>query len=41
MVAVVKPSVFARTPLPRYAQLADVLRGRIERGVWDPGSRRN
>ena len=39
MVAVVKVSLFARTPLPRYAQLADILRGRIERGVWAPGAR--
>jgi GntR family transcriptional regulator len=38
MAAVLKP-VFARTPLPRYAQLADLLRGRIERGVWGPGAR--
>jgi GntR family transcriptional regulator len=28
-----------RSPLPRYAQLADLLRGRIERGVWGPGAR--
>ena len=38
MIAVVKP-VFGRGPLPRYAQLADLLRGRIERGVWGPGTR--
>jgi GntR family transcriptional regulator len=38
MIAVVKP-VFGRGPLPRYAQLADVLRGRIERGIWGPGTR--
>jgi GntR family transcriptional regulator len=25
--------------VPRYAQLADLLRGRIERGTWGPGTR--
>jgi len=38
MTAVVKP-IFGRSPLPRYAQLADLLRARIERGVWGPGTR--
>ncbi len=33
-----KPT-FGRSPLPRYAQLADILRGRIERGQWLPGER--
>jgi GntR family transcriptional regulator len=27
------------SPLPRYAQLADLLRGRIARGLWKPGDR--
>jgi GntR family transcriptional regulator len=27
------------SPLPRYAQLADLLRGRIARGRWKPGDR--
>ena len=31
--------MFARSPLPRYAQLADLLRGRIERGIWRQGTR--
>ena len=31
--------VFRDSPLPRYAQLADVLRGRIERGLWRTGQR--
>ncbi len=38
MTAAVKP-MFGRSPLPRYAQLADLLRARIERGVWGPGTR--
>ena len=38
MIPGAKP-LFGRSPLPRYAQLADLLRGRIERGVWGPGSR--
>jgi len=29
--------VFAHSPVPRYAQLADLLRGRIARGVWPTG----
>ncbi len=32
-------AMFGRSPLPRYAQLADLLRGRIERGQWLPGAR--
>lgn len=32
-------SMFERSPSPRYAQLADLLRGRIERGLWTPGAR--
>ncbi len=31
--------LFRDTPLPRYAQLADVLRSRIARGLWKPGDR--
>ncbi len=31
--------LFERSRLPRYAQLADVLRSRIDRGVWSQGSR--
>lgn len=38
MSAIAKP-MFGRSPLPRYAQLADLLRARIERGVWGPGTR--
>lgn len=29
----------AASPMPRYAQLADLFRRRIERGVWRPGER--
>ena len=28
---------FSHSPLPRYAQLADLLRQRIARGVWKEG----
>ena len=28
---------FSHSPLPRYAQLADLLRQRISRGVWKEG----
>lgn len=28
---------FGDSPVPRYAQLADLFRGRIARGVWAPG----
>lgn len=28
---------FGDSPVPRYAQLADLFRGRIARGVWVPG----
>ena len=31
--------LFLDSPLPRYAQLADVLRGRIARGTWPTGHR--
>jgi GntR family transcriptional regulator len=31
--------LFSGSPMPRYAQLADVLRQRIERNVWPPGTR--
>jgi GntR family transcriptional regulator len=30
-------NLFNDSPLPRYAQLADLLRHRIARGVWRPG----
>jgi GntR family transcriptional regulator len=30
---------FGDSPIPRYAQLADLLRHRIARGVWSAGSR--
>lgn len=30
---------FSQSPLPRYAQLADLLRQRIARGVWKEGDR--
>jgi GntR family transcriptional regulator len=29
--------MFERTPLPRYAQVADALRNRIRRGAWERG----
>ncbi len=28
---------FGDSPVPRYAQLADLFRGRIARGIWAPG----
>src|SRR5689334_12149663 len=31
--------LFGDSPVPRYAQLADVLRGRIARGHWRRGER--
>lgn len=31
--------VFSHGPVPRYAQLADVIRQRIHRGVWPSGTR--
>lgn len=30
--------MFERTPLPRYAQVADALRNRIRRGTWQRGT---
>ncbi|MFZ9551519.1 MAG: GntR family transcriptional regulator, partial [Hylemonella sp.] len=30
-------ALFRESPLPRYAQLADLLRQRLARGVWKPG----
>jgi GntR family transcriptional regulator len=30
--------LFGDSPVPRYAQLADLFRGRIARGVWPPGA---
>jgi GntR family transcriptional regulator len=30
--------LFGDSPVPRYAQLADLFRGRIVRGVWQPGA---
>lgn len=29
--------MFDRSPLPRYAQVAEILRNRIRRGAWKPG----
>lgn len=31
--------LFGNSPVPRYAQLADLLRGRLARGHWVPGDR--
>jgi len=31
-------TLFRDSPVPRYAQLADLFRGRIARGVWRPGT---
>ncbi|MEO5676023.1 MAG: GntR family transcriptional regulator [Usitatibacter sp.] len=31
--------LFGDSPVPRYAQLADLLRGRLARGQWRPGDR--
>ena len=33
------PNLFKDSPLPRYAQLADLLRSRIVRGQWKPGDK--
>lgn len=30
-------ALFGDSPVPRYAQLADLFRGRIARGIWPPG----
>ncbi len=32
-------TLFAKSPVPRYAQLADLLRQRIARGVWAKGQK--
>jgi DNA-binding transcriptional regulator YhcF (GntR family) len=32
-------AIFADSPVPLYSQLADLLRQRILRGVWAPGSK--
>ena len=32
-------TIFARSPIPRYAQLAELLRQRIARGVWVKGQK--
>ena len=32
-------SVLARSPVPRYVQIADLLRQRIARGDWSAGTR--
>lgn len=32
-------SIFAKSPIPRYAQLAELLRQRIARGVWTMGQK--
>lgn len=32
------PNLFRDSPVPRYAQLADLFRGRIARGVWPQGA---
>ena len=34
-----RPSLFHGSPIPRYVQLADLLRQRITRGVWHVGDR--
>jgi GntR family transcriptional regulator len=30
--------IFGATPIPRYVQLADLLRQRVDKGEWGPGS---
>lgn len=30
--------IFGDTPIPRYVQLADLFRQRLDKGVWSPGS---
>lgn len=30
--------IFGSTPIPRYVQLADLLRQRVDKGIWQPGS---
>jgi GntR family transcriptional regulator len=34
-----RDSVFGKSALPRYVQIADLLRQRIARGAWPPGTR--
>jgi GntR family transcriptional regulator len=31
--------IFGSTPIPRYVQLADLFRQRVDKGEWPPGSR--
>src|SRR5690348_13842264 len=31
--------IFGSTPIPRYVQLADLFRQRVDKGEWQPGSR--
>ena len=31
-------AIFSRVPIPRYVQLADLMRQRIAKGVWAPGA---
>ena len=30
--------IFGSTPIPRYVQLADLFRQRVDKGIWPPGS---
>jgi len=30
--------IFGTTPIPRYVQLADLLRQRVDKGIWQPGT---
>src|SRR5689334_19949452 len=34
----VRAPLLADSPVPRYAQLSELLRRRIERGAWPPGT---
>lgn len=31
-------SIFSKVPIPRYVQLADLMRQRVAKGVWEPGA---
>ncbi len=31
-------TIFSRAPIPRYVQLADLMRQRVAKGVWAPGA---